>query len=202
MLKQRAKKYGSRSEAERDHPLLNADNPVPLATFTDLLGEYEFPKAERIRCQLIDQKGKCHELHGWGWIAQLADQSEGYIGHRCAEKHFEDDPRFAELFKQAAARVTQEIAIGRLVSALSSLLEQPSLPATLNDLKRRWQDLYQRALSLPGQLTDALRKELAARRKQGNHDVMIRVIYVEIEIDETTKREQKIFTPHPVRWGF
>jgi hypothetical protein len=199
MTKQRAKRYGSRSEAERDHPRLNTDNPVPLATFTDLLGEYEFPKAEHIRCQLIDQKGKCHELHGWGWIAQLADRSEGYIGHRCAEKHFEDDPRFAELFKRAAARVTQEITIGRLVSALRSLLEQPQLPEALNNLKRRWADLYQRATNLPAQLSDPLRKELAARK--GNANVMIRVIYVEIEIDEKTKRERKISRPQQVRWG-
>lgn len=30
---------------------------------------------------------------------------------------------------------------------------------------------------------------------------MISVIYVEIEVDEKTKRERKIFTRQPVRWG-
>jgi hypothetical protein len=30
---------------------------------------------------------------------------------------------------------------------------------------------------------------------------MISVIYVEIEVDEKTKRERKIFTRRPVRWG-
>lgn len=200
MLKPRAKKYLSRGEAEREHSRLTPDNSVPLATFADLLGEYEFPKTEWVRCQLVDQKGTCHELHGWGWIAQLGDGSEGYIGHRCAEKHFEDDPRFADLFRRAAARVAQEINIGQLVAALRALLEQPQLPEVLNNLKRRWVELYQRATSLPGQLSDPLRKELAARRK-GNPNVMIRVIYVEIEVDEKTKRERKIFTRQPVRWG-
>ena len=200
MLKPRAKKYRSRSEAEREHPRLSPDNSVPLATFADLLGEYEFPKTEWVRCQLVDQKGTCHELHGRGWIAQLGDESEGYIGHRCAGKHFEDDPRFADLFRRAAARVTQEITVGRLISSLRSLLEQPQLPETLSNLKRRWGELYQRATSLPGQLSDPLRKELAARRK-ANPNVMIRVIDVEIEIDEKTKRERKIFTRRSVRWG-
>jgi hypothetical protein len=104
------------------------------------------------------------------------------------------------MFAAAAARVDQEISIGRLVAALRSLLEKPGLSEALNDLKQRWGQLYDRATSLPGQLTAGLRKELAARRKQGNAAVMIRVAYVEIELDEK-KRERKIITRQPVRWG-
>ena len=80
MLKPRAKKYYSRSEAEREHPRLSVDNPVPLATFADLVGQYEFPLIERIRCQLVDQKGNCHELHGVGWMS-TANILEGDCAH-------------------------------------------------------------------------------------------------------------------------
>ena len=66
MARKRARRYRSRSEAEREHPLLNQDNLVPLENFADLLGDYEFPKLEYVRCQLIDAGGKCHKLHGWG----------------------------------------------------------------------------------------------------------------------------------------
>jgi hypothetical protein len=200
MARKRARRYRSRREAEREHPLLHQDNLVPLENFADLLGDYEFPKLEYVRCQLIDAGGKCHKLHGWGWIAQLKNESEGYIGHDCAEEHFGGDPRFAAVFTAAAERVDKEITIGLLEAALRPLIDDPSMPDRLNDVKRRWRQLYDRAANLPGQLTEPLRKELSARRKQASLDVVINVIQVETEIDEN-KRERKIVTRHPTRWG-
>lgn len=200
MAKQRAKRYRSRTEAERDRPRLSRDNPVSLKEFVDLVGDYEFPKAEYVRCQLVDDTGKCHQLHGSGWIAQLMDESEGYIGHDCAEGHFATNPRFASLFTAAAERVSREITIGQLVAALTTVLANPGLSEALNDLKRRWDLIHNRAMNLQARLTDPLRKELTARRKAGNANVMIRVHYVETEID-AQGREHKLVRHQPVRWG-
>jgi hypothetical protein len=198
---QRAKRYRSRDEAEREHPRLKADNPVPLKDFVNLVGKYVFPKADFVRCQIVGPEGKCHQSHGKGWIAQLTDLSEGYIGHRCVEGHFGHDPRFAHLFSKAAERVEKEITIDGLVTALRSILQKPGVQEEVHKLKLRWRDLYQRGTDLPGRLTQALRKELASRRKRNSLDVVIRVIYVETEEDERSKEKRTVTTRRPVRYG-
>jgi hypothetical protein len=140
--KERARRFHSRMDAEAARsPRLHADNPVPLEQFADLVGDYKFPRSEYVRCQLVDQEGRCHRWHGWGYIAQLKDGTEGYIGHDCAEGHFKADPRFAAMFAAASARVDREITTDLLVARLSELLADVELPITLKAARRRQQRL-------------------------------------------------------------
>lgn len=197
----RAQRFTSRGEAELARPRLSADNPVCLAEFADLVGDYRFPKPEWIRCQLVDEKGRCKKLHGWGWVAQLADGTEGYIGHDCADDHFKADPRFAGKFANAVARVDREITTDLAVARLGRLIADPRIRVTLDTAMRRRNRLSDRLSRLRNLLPPVVFKKLVDRAKRGDAAVMVRILYVEIETDEKTKRRREVVTPKQLRWG-
>lgn len=197
----RAQRFTSRREAELGRPRLSADNPVCLEQFADLVGDYRFPKPEWIRCQLVDEKGRCKRLHGWGWVAQLADGTEGYIGHDCADDHFKADPRFAGKFANAAARVDREITTDLAVARLRRLIADPNIRVTLDTAMRRRNRLSGRLMRLRNLLPLVVFKKVVDRAKRGDTAIMVRILYVEIEIDEKTKRRREVVTSKQLRWG-
>ena len=202
MATDRAQRFTSRSEAERARPRLSPDNSVPLEQFADLVGDYKFPnKREWVRCQLVDDKGECKQLHGWGWIAQLESGAEGYIGHECAEDHFEADPRFAGRFAASRARVTREITTDLLVARLRKLLDDPTIGQALNTAIRRRGRLHDRVMDVRNALPPQLLRKLTERAKRDNTAVMVRIVYVEIEVDEKTAKRREIHKPQALPWG-
>ncbi len=198
---ERAKRFTSRREIEQARARLSPASPIPLDQFADLVGDYRLPKTEQVRCQLVDDTGKCNTLHGWGWIAQLLDGTEGFIGHDCVEGHFKDDPRFKELFELAAVRAIREITTDALVRRLSQLKADPALPATLNAATSRFGRLHDRILGVRNLLHPEVLRKLRDREKRRNAAVTIRVVYFETEIDEKTKQPRKVTKPQERVWG-
>jgi hypothetical protein len=187
MANERARRFLSRQEAEVSRPKLNPQAVIQLDRFADLIGDYTFPKSDWVRCQLVDQKGKCKRLHGWGWIAQTTDETEGYIGHDCVQGHFGNNPRFAALFAAAAARVGREIDKDALVSRLNRLLLDENLPPSIESAKYRQRHLNAQILRIRTLLPLSLIKKLD-RVKGNDRDVAIWVFYQEEEEDPVTKR--------------
>jgi hypothetical protein len=199
---ERARRFTSRLDAERERSKLDPNALIKLEEFADLIGDYRFPKADFVRCQLVDQKGKCKREHGKGWIAQLKDETEGYIGHVCAEDHFGADPRFAALFEAARARVDREITTDQLVKRLGDLLANREQAAAIqNATFDRWQALSDRIFELRNLLPIIVRDKLADRAKRRNAEVLIKDLYTEIEKDEVTGKEKIRIRPSIVRWG-
>jgi hypothetical protein len=201
MAVERAQRFGSRTEAELARPRLKIDNPVPLNQFADLVGDYGFPKPEWIRCQLVDADGKCKKMHGSGWIVQLEDGSEGYIGHVCADEHFSADPRYAARFAAAKARVDREITVDRAMARLRRLLDDGTAGPRLQEARRRWGRINDRLSQVRSLLPRALLAKLTDRAKRRDPAVMITVIYVETEYDERTKKNKEVQKPENLRWG-
>jgi hypothetical protein len=201
MARERAKRFTSRHHAELARPGLRAENPVPLEQFEDLIGDYRFPKSEWVECRLIDEGGKCMKRHGWGWIARLADGTEGYIGHDCAETRFGADPRFAGRFTAAAARVDKEITTDLLVARLTRLLADPGIRQTLHEALRSWDRLSDGLMRVRARLPRVILDKLTERAKRGNGVVMVKVFYTETEVDEGTGKRRKISKPQNRRWG-
>jgi hypothetical protein len=200
MAHERARRFLSRHEAETARPRLDPDAAIPLQQFADLIGDYTFPKAEWVRCQLVGQKGKCRRLHGWGWIAQLSDGTEGYIGHDCVTLHVQTDKRFAQRFAAASARVDREITADILVLRLQTHLDDPNLPSALEAARRRERHLSDRTTRLRAMLPHRILKQL--ERVHGNDlPVPVRVLYVETIEDEHTKRKRDVVRPQEYRWG-
>jgi hypothetical protein len=197
----RAQRFRSRSEAERARPRLSANNPVPLVQFADLIGDYRFPEPEWVRCQLVDERGECKQRHGWGWIAQLTDGSEGYIGHDCAEDRFGADPRFADKFAAAAIRVDREITTDLLVARLMRSLADPNVRQAESDALRSRDRLSERLMHTRNLLPRAVLDKLSDRAKRRDMEVMVRVLYIETEVDEKTGRRRQVTKPQDRRWG-
>jgi hypothetical protein len=198
---ERARRFTSRLEAKTARPRLDDTCPIPLEKFKDLIGDYIFPKTEYVRCQLVDQKGKCRKLHGWGWIAQIEGGAEGFIGHDCADDQFRADPRFAGLFAAAAARASREITTDALVERLRSLLQDPNTRSVLDAAVRKQQRVSDRIVRLRNHLNQIILKKLTARAKLNDGSVLIKILYVETEVDEKTGREYKVTRPQEHRWG-
>jgi hypothetical protein len=201
LVTDRAQRFTSRHEAEAARPRLKPDNPVPLVQFAYLIGDYQFPKPEWVRCQLIDQQGKCKKNHGRGWIVQLTDDSEGYIGHQCADDHFGKDSRYAGRFAAAKARVSREIETDLLVGRLKVLLEDVRIAQTLNAALRRREQLSERVTQIRDLLRPKLFQALTDRSKRGDTQVLVRVLYEEEEVDEGTGQKRKVLRPQALRWG-
>lgn len=198
----RARNFTSRQEIELAFPNLNPDCPLPIEQFNGLLGEYRLPKAEWVRCQLLDEHGRCNSMHGWGWLGELKGGGEiGFMGHDCAEGHFRKDPRFTELFTEAVARANREISKDALIRRLENRLNDPALRTVLDSAGREWSMLDDQINRIRAQLRpDALRR-LSDRLKRRNMEVNIKVLYVEVEIDEKTQKRRDIVKPQEVRWG-
>ncbi len=154
-----------------------------------------------MRCQLIDEKGKCKRAHGWGWIAQLRDGTEGYIGHDCAEGHFQADPRYAGMFLAASARVDEEITTDQLISRLQGLLSNSEVATTLNLAWNRWRAISDRIGTLRLGLAPDIRAKLLDKLKRGDNAVLINVLYIEWKESERTGEKRQVIKPRPVRWG-
>lgn len=197
----RAQRFKSRSEAERARPRLSVNNPVPIERFADLIGDYRFPESEWVRCQLIDERGECKQRHGWGWIAQLTDGTEGYIGHDCAEDRFGADPRFADKFAAAAVRVDREITTDLLVARLTRLLADPNIRQGLNDALRSRDRLDERLMRIRNLLPRAVLDKVSDRAKRRDVEVMVRVLYIETEVDEKSGKRRQVVKPQDRRWG-
>jgi hypothetical protein len=198
----RARRFTSRREIEDAFPKLDADCDLPLDQFNDLLGDYWLPKAEWVRCQLVDEHGRCNEPHGWGWLGELKDGGMvGFMGHDCADRHFRDDPRFAALFAEAAARVGRDIAKNALIKRLGERLSDPALAPTLDAASRKRAALDDQINRIRGLLRPETLRRLMERTKRGNMEVNVKVLYIETEIDEKTKKRRDIVRPQEVRWG-
>ena len=182
-------------------PNLDFERPVPLAEFDDLISDYMFPKPDWLHCQLVDEKGKCKRLHGWGWITVLKNGDVGCIGHNCAEEHFAGDPRFADKFRAAAARLDREITINMAVKRLRGLLADAELPASVRTLVRRQNQLEHRLANIRGLLRAELLKRLTARAKAGRNEVAVLMVEVKEETDEKTKRTKKVIEKTVFRVG-
>lgn len=198
----RARRFMSRRDIEFAFSKLDPDCPLPLDQFNDLLGDYMLPKAEWVHCQLVDEHGRCNEPHGWGWLGELKESGTvGFMGHVCADRHFRNDPRFAEKFAKAAARVKRDIAKNALIKRLGERLSDPTLGPTLEEADRKWAALNDQINRMRGLLRPESLRRLMERTKRGNMDVNIRVLYVETEIDEKTKKRHDKVKPQQVRWG-
>lgn len=200
----RGRTFTTRREIEDAFPTLNPDCPLPLDQFDnlDLLADYWLPKAEQVRCQLLDEHGRCNEPHQWGWLVQLKDTGAvGFLGHDCADRHFRNDPRFAALFAEAVARVERDIAKNTLIKRLEGRLSDPALRPTLDAASRKWEALFERVNQVRGLLRSEILRRLMERTKRGNMDVHVRVLYIEKEIDEKTQRERDVLGPQEVRLG-
>lgn len=200
----RARTFTTRRDIDEVFPQLDPECALPLARFDNLglLADYWLPKAEQVHCQLVDAEGKCNEPHQWGWLVEVKDSGAvGFLGHDCADRHFRNDPRFAAMFADAVARVKRDIAINTLIKRLDERLSDPTLRPTLDGASRRWDALYERLNQVRGLLRSEILRRLMERIKRGNMDVHVRVLYLEKEIDEKTRREREIVRPQEVRLG-
>lgn len=198
----RARRFTSRRDIELAFPKLDCDCALPLDQFNDLVGDYWLPKAEWVRCQLVDEHGQCNEPHGWGWLGELKESGMvGFMGHDCADRHFRNDPRFAALFAEAAARAERDIAKNALIKRLGERLSDPALGPTLDAAGRKWAALDDQINKIRRLLRPEILRRLMDRRKRANMEVSIRVLYIETEIDEKTKKRRDLVRPQEVRWG-
>ena len=198
----RARRFTSRREIELAFPTqLDPDCDLPLDQFKDLVGDYMLPKQEWVRCQLVDEHGRCNEEHGHGWLAERMDRTVVFMGHNCAELRFGSDPRFAALFAEVAARAGRDIEKNALIRRLSKLLSDPTVGPTVDAASRKRALLDDRVNQIRRLLRPETLRRLMERIKRGNMAVRIRVMYVETEIDEKTKKERKVVTPRELGWG-
>lgn len=198
---ERARRYTVRVELVRDRPFLNPDAEIPLSEVADLTADYRLQKAEWVRCQLVDENGRCTRLHGWGWVAKLADRTEGYIGHDCVDSHFGKDQRFDNLIAQAAARIDREITTDDLVRRLERFLADSTLRSLLAAARVQWTALNDRILNLRNRLPSEVMRNLRDRLKRKNTLVEVRTIYIEWEDDKRTGEKRQRRNPIVVSWA-
>jgi len=71
----------------------------------------------------------------------------------------------------------------------------------LNAALGQRQQLEDQVMRMRNLLSPELVKKLAARAKLGDAAVSVRVLYIEVEVDEKTKRRREVIKPEEFRWG-
>jgi hypothetical protein len=153
---------------------------VTMDNYGGIVGHYNLPVVEWVRCQLQRKRDPCNRLHGVGWVARTKPDAdarvrEAYIGDDCADKYFDAHGTFA----QDIAKARREIEFDSLKARLRAAHANADTPSRLDALKVELQRLYDAADALVEALPKEVLRKLHNMAKTGRTVVPIQVRYDE-----------------------
>lgn len=102
--------------------------------------------------------------------------------------HFSADPRFKALFTAAAARVDLDIETDRLIERLNVHLQNDALPAFLERIECKRDDLFNDVMDIRNTLPRGIADQLSERARRNETAISVYVIYKERVEDKRSAR--------------
>lgn len=170
-------------EEIRELPNFLEDNPITVASYKRLIGDYNF--GEEVSCCFEKDNGNlCREGHKRGWVAELLDGSVTIIGNHCAETRFGADSR---LIADGNRYLTEKRRRARLAGILSQIAEKVQRLGRLGRLRADLKSLEERIQTFTGELSPTILRRMTDMARTGQTVVTFTAVKVREYRDEDGK---------------
>lgn len=150
-------------EEIRELPNFLEDNPITIAGYKRLIGDYNFEE-EVCCCFEKDNGNLCGESHKRGWVAELVDGSASIIGNHCAQEKFGADSR---LIADRTRYINEKHRRDRLAAILSQIADAAQRLGRLSELRDDLKSLEGRVKAFTEELSPSILRRMTDMARTG-----------------------------------